>query len=239
MALGESHQTFQSFRQPWWVEQMTEAQRAQAGEEAHSPPADAGPVLEYCAGLDLGQSVDFSVLTQLVWDANLDEPTYTVWDVRRWPLQTRYSQVADDVREALARIPGQRRPALAADKTGVGASVLELFSEYETAFDLFPVLITSGAAVTRDGRGWHVAKRELVSVLVMLFTSSRLKINPEMPLASVLAGELRDFTLRITRSGTETFQAMTEKIKDDCVMSLSLACWIAEHRPKGILDAYV
>jgi hypothetical protein len=231
---------FQSFRQPWWVEQMTEAQRAQAGEEAHSPPADAGPVLEYCAGLDLGQSVDFSVLTQLVWDGSLDEPAYTVWDVKRWPLQTRYSQVADDVREALARIPGQRRPALAADKTGVGASVLELFSEYETAFDLFKVQITAGAAVTHsDYRTWNVAKRELISVLIMLFTSGRLKINPEMQLASVLAGELRDFTLRITRSGTETFQALTERTHDDCVMSLSLACWIAEHRPKGVLDAYV
>jgi hypothetical protein len=236
------HQPFSGplWPQAPWLESMTDAQRAQAGAEAHAPPpANAGPVLEYCAGLDLGQSADFSVLTQLVWDANEGEPTYTVWDVKRWPLQTRYSQVADDVREALARIPGQRRPALAADKTGVGASVLELFSEYETAFDLFPVLITGGAAVTRDGRGWHVAKRELVSVLVMLFTSGRLKINPEVPLASVLAGELRDFTLRLTRSGTETFQAMTERVKDDCVMSLSLACWIAEHRPHGVLDAHM
>jgi hypothetical protein len=230
----------ESFQEPWWVAQMSEAQRAQAGKEAHPTPTADPPALEYCAGLDLGQSVDFSVLTQLVWDGNLAEPTFTVFDIRRWPLQTRYSNVAEDVREALARIPGKRRPALAADKTGVGASVLELFSEYETAFDLFKVQITAGAAVTRSTYNtWNVAKRELISVLIMLFTSGRLKINPELPLASVLAQELRDFTLKITRAGTETFQAATERTHDDTVMSLSLDCWVAQNRPRGVLDAYV
>jgi hypothetical protein len=223
-----------------WLATMTEAQRKLAGAEARTPRRPGEVTLEYGAGLDLGQQADYSVLSQIVWDADQEEPAYTVWSLTRWPLQTRYSQVADDVRELLAGVPGKRRPALAADATGVGRPIMELLQQTENAFDLCPILITGGNAITRDAEGiWHVPKRELIYGLVKLFTSARLKINPELPLAPVLAQELRDFTLKITRAGNETFQGMTERTKDDMVLSAALACWLAEHRPQGVLDAFM
>jgi hypothetical protein len=230
----------ESFQEPWWVAQMTEAERAQAAKAAATPPPADQPALGYGAGLDLGQAADYSVLAQVVWDTAEPEPVYTVWALTRWPLNTAYSAVANDTRELLARVPGQRRPALAADRTGVGRPVLELFDPTETAFDLHPILITAGAQITRDDEGcWHVPKRELIFTLVALFTAGRLRINPEVPLAGVLAQELRDFTMKVSKAGNETFSAMTERVKDDCVLAAAMAVWLAEHRPTGVLDAYV
>jgi hypothetical protein len=92
------------------------------------------------------------------------------------------------------------------------------------------VFITPGNAVTNLGDGeWHVAKRQLVSVLAALMGESRLRVRAKDDLAPVLQREMRTFTVRTTAAGNEKFEAdWREKEHDNLVLALALACWAAE-----------
>ena len=81
----------------------------------------------YVAGLDLGQSQDFSALA-IVEHAGRDrERPMLVRHLQRWPLGTRYPAVVEDVAALLARSPLAGAVRLAIDKTGVGAGIVDLF----------------------------------------------------------------------------------------------------------------
>ena len=108
-------------------------------------------------------------------------------DLRRWPLGTAYTTVADDVAN-LAYRAQLKLPRIAADTTGVGTAVMEMIGQALSAkgghsqrAQLCPVLITGGHAVSRGpDLIWHVAKVQLVSVLQALLSSRRLKIAKEL-----------------------------------------------------------
>jgi hypothetical protein len=197
------------------------------------------PATEYVIGVDLGQSQDYSALCVIEYQ-NVDEPTYHVRHLHRWPLGTPYTQIVRDV-EAMVRTPplDTRHPAVAADRTGVGRGVLEMFGD-GLAADLHAILITAGHSVTRDAEGcWHVPKVELVSALQKLLQSRRLKVSPDLDMAAVLVSELKAFRTKITLSGHETFEAWRERDHDDLVLAVAMAVWLGEHRPRGVLDAYM
>jgi hypothetical protein len=215
-------------------------------------PDPPEPVVLHAVGLDLGQAQDFSALVVVEYEDTADEPVYQVGHIHRWALGTPYTQVVRDVEALLLRSPlcwrvplvakpeGWRQPALVVDKTGVGNAVLELFDRETLKADLHPALITSGHSSRRDESGtWHVAKVQLVSVLQAMLQSGRLKIDANLELAGTLAEELKRFKVKVTAAGHETFEAWRERDHDDIVLSLGLALFVAEHRPKGILDAYV
>jgi hypothetical protein len=74
----------------------------------------------------------------------------------------------------------------------------------------------------------NLPKRDLVSVLQVLFQTGRLRIAPDLELASTLTTELTNFTARITPSFHETFACWRESQHDDLVLALSIACWYFE-----------
>src|SRR5262249_30639470 len=121
----------------------------------------------------------------------------------------------------LAKFLAERSPVLprvAADQTGVGRAVMEMVRDADLAAELRPVLITAGHQTTfEDDGSYHVPKKELVSVLQVLLQSRRLKISPELPLASVLEQEFIHFKVKVTAAGNETFEAWRERDHDDLV----------------------
>jgi hypothetical protein len=91
------------------------------------------------------------------------------------------------------------------------------------------VIITAGSAVTNPGPGlWHVAKKQLVSIMQVILGNSRLRVAPNQEHADTLKRELGTFKAKITDAGNETFESWREPDHDDLVLAVALACWEAE-----------
>jgi hypothetical protein len=202
--------------------------------------------MEFTVGLDLGQMQDYSALCvvgQMI--SATGERTYSVRHLRRWPLGTAYTQIADDVAEIAYR-PALGRPRIAADATGVGQAVMEMIGGALVAkagggppVQLCPVRISGGQGFSRspDG-GWRVAKIELVGALQAVLCSRRLKIASTLPEARALTTELERFKIKITAAGNETFGAWRERDHDDLVLSVAMALWLAEKAPRGRFEIF-
>jgi hypothetical protein len=207
--------------------------------EALEPPAETS--VDYTIGLDLGKLQDYSALCVIERSKPPQvDATYAIRHLRRWPIGTSYTQVADDVAE-LAYRPELKTPRIAADMTGVGIAVVEMIGQALRAqagagrrAELCPILIRGGHAVTRgDDLAWHVAKVQLVSVLQALLSSRRLKIATGLADAEVLVAELKAFSVKITLAGNEMFEAWRERDHDDLVLAVAMALWLAENAPRG------
>ena len=99
---------------------------------------------------------------------------------------------------------------------------------HQAGLPVVPIWITGGDTVSRAGRIIRVPKRDLVSVLQVLFQTGRIKIAPSLPLGSVLVQELMNFRAKITAAGNDTYEAWRERDHDDLVLALAIAAWYAE-----------
>jgi hypothetical protein len=203
--------------------------------------------LLYCLGLDLGQAQDYTALTidQVVW-ARKDtasprainpprELQHFVRHLERFPLGTPYPAMVAKVAEMVNDPSLARRCMLAVDATGVGRPVVDLLRAAQLPVCLYPVTITAGDHVYYDQASglWRVPKKELVSVLQVLFDSERLKIAKELEHVKTLADELLTFRAKISDAGHDTYGAWREGTHDDMVLATALACWLGEyHRPR-------
>jgi hypothetical protein len=198
----------------------------------------------YCLGLDLGRQVDPSALALLQWhlprpdrsSGRIAPPVYEVPTLVRWPLGTPYRQVAEGVIRFMNSPPlCDHYPVLVVDATGVGdavyQSIFELMVKERCRGASVGVVITAGSAVTHDqaapGR-WHIAKKQLASVLQVLLGGGRLLVAEALPEARTLREELGKFTVKITDSLNETFESWRENDHDDLVLAVALAAWAAE-----------
>jgi hypothetical protein len=154
--------------------------------------------------------------------------------LKRWQLGTGYPEIVKEVKALLARppLPGCR---LVVDATGVGRAVVDLLRAAELPAMLVPITITAGHAAAREKDGYHVAKKHLAGVLQVLLQQQRLKVS-ELPEREVLLREMRAFRVKVAAAtGHETFEAWRERDHDDLVLSVALACWLAERGTKGPL----
>jgi hypothetical protein len=203
---------------------------------------------DYFLGLDLGQVTDYTALAAVEATAIPDDDrglrTYAVRHLQRWPLGTRYAEIAEDLRGLLTQ-PPQRQPPhdrpplawcpMAVDATGAGLPVLEMLRGADLPADLRGVVITSGHQESRDDTGlYHVPKKTLVATMQLLIQGHRLRIAPDLPLAEPLANELTTFRVRVTAAGNETFESWRERDHDDLVLAVALAAWLAERTPPSL-----
>ena len=162
----------------------------------------------------------------VVQEVPATERQYHVRELRRFPLGTSYPDIVADVCQLLRREPLRgAQVTLALDETGVGAPVRDLFvralprvsllpTDGPTA-TLVPITITGGHEPIRDGRGWHVPKRD--------------KVAPGLLEVATLVRELETFRVKISDSGHDSYGAWRETDHDDLVLSVALALWVAEH----------
>jgi hypothetical protein len=199
------------------------------------PPADC-----YVLGLDLGRAIDPSALAVLQWARPAPggpRPVYEVPLLKRWSLGTPYRQIVAEVAHFLKAPPlCQFYPVLALDATGVGAAVsemcLEQFRAEGVRAGFVEIVITAGGAVTQDLErpgSWHVAKRQLASVLQVLLGNRRLLIAEHLADAQALKQELADFSYKVTEALELTWEALRAGAHDDLVLALAIASWAAEH----------
>ena len=185
-------------------------------------------------GVDLGQSQDFTAIA--VCRRIAVNPTR--WDVphlERLPLGTAYTEAVKHVVRMLER-PELERAYLAVDRTGVGAAVCDLLAANlpeGRGIRFHPICLTSGHAVSKDGRGGlNVPKKDIVGAVQILLQGKRLRIARELPMADVLVKEFLNFQTKITLAENETFGAWREGKHDDLLLALGIALWLGEATPR-------
>jgi hypothetical protein len=195
----------------------------------------------FIAGLDLGQSQDYSALALLelrqVVTGGKVELRQDLRHLHRWELQTPYPAIVSDLRSLLMRPELRAGCMLVVDGTGVGRPVVDYLRQQ--GLRSIPVTITGGDAATRDDSGWrHVPKRDLVSVLAVGFETGSIRIAEGLEYGPVLSKELGNFKAKISISGHDSYEAWRENDKDDLVLALALGCWCARRaRSTGVAVA--
>jgi hypothetical protein len=190
----------------------------------------------FTVGLDLAKERDYTALAVVErleistgWHPShygefreTFEDSFECRHLERLPLGTPYTAVVAHVCELMDRPPLKYETELVFDKTGIGSSVSDLFSEAyferRLAHRPFGVTITSG----EEARGGHVPKKDLVSNLITLREKKKLTFARGMPFLEELDKEIRSFSVKLTARGNVTFEGKGRH--DDLVIALALAC---------------
>lgn len=185
-------------------------------------------------GVDFGQANDYTAVTVMERaGGELRIPYLT-----RPPLRTSYERIARGVIDRLCKLEpvgafGERREiGLCVDATGVGRAVVDMLTEQLSrrrdipTVNFWPVVVTGGNRVTRQGGYLAVPKRNLITAGVVALQSGRLKIGATVENRDVLIQELRDYRLKINvRTGHDQYEPWREGAHDDLLFSMSLAAW--------------
>jgi hypothetical protein len=101
--------------------------------------------------------------------------------------------------------------------------------------DGYPITLTGGDAVTREGMERHVPKRDVASTIAVLLQTRRLRIARNLRESETLLRELLNFRVKISLSGHDSYEAWREQEHDDLVLAVGLAAWLAENGTDGYL----
>jgi hypothetical protein len=185
--------------------------------------------IKFLVGLDLGQASDYTALAilQRTITANPREKLFAVRHLERFPLGTSYPTICDYVADLFDEAP-LSNGTLAVDQTGVGRAVVDLIRRARPQAIIRPIAITAGHAVVPDEAGWHIPKKELVSVMQVLLQSRRLQVARMLPMAPMLIRELETFRVKITANANETFESWRERDHDDLVLAVAMAAWVGD-----------
>ncbi len=155
---------------------------------------------------------------------------YHLRHLERPPLGTKYPTIVARVKTLLATPPLTLRTPLIIDRTGVGRPVTDLFES--EGLKPYAVTITGGDEVIREGRHLRVPKRELISTLVAVFQTERLKIAGGLAEGEALVNELVNFKVKVNlATGHDSYEAWRESVHDDLVLAVAMAVWHGEHKP--------
>jgi hypothetical protein len=126
----------------------------------------------------------------------------------------------------LSQLPG----ILLVDKTGVGAAVLDAFTQ--ARIGATAITIHGGSSVTRDPKrpGYRVPKRDLVGAAQVLLQNGRLKVASALPEAETLKRELLNFRIKVDpKTAHDSYEHWREGDHDDLVLAVAMACWFRQY----------
>lgn len=181
-------------------------------------------------GLDLGQKCDFTAIAVLErrdppkphflapWTV---QPTY--FDLRhleRLPLGTPYPRVIEKVAKLTNHPTLKNRCTVVADSTGVGQPVVDELRRAQLGGNLIPVTISGGGQANRNGHGWTVPRRDLLSAVMLTLEDEHLRFAEKLPERARLVAELMSLHAGPGRNRNNEH--------DDLVFALALATWRAK-----------
>jgi hypothetical protein len=159
------------------------------------------------------------------------EVPLAVRHLERFELGTKYTDVVDRVATLVRSDPLRHMPAiLLVDKTGVGASVLDSFTQ--AGIGAAAITLHGGSSVTRDPQraGYRVPKRDLITVTQVLLQNGQLKVAAGLPEAETLKKELLNFRVKIDpRTAHDSYEHWRENMNDDLVLAVSMAAWFRQY----------
>lgn len=191
------------------------------------------PSPAYILGLDLGMLSDHAALVAL--ETRDEEPprNYGVVYMKQWPLMVGYETVISQTHALFMKkaLSPRHDRTLVVDAGGVGRPVIELLSRKlePIAIDVIGITITAGFDVVKSSpMDYRVPKRDLVGATQSALGGKRLLIADGIEHTKVLEHELKNMTIKTTKTGHEKYEALTEKDHDDMAMALSMALWFAD-----------
>jgi hypothetical protein len=186
----------------------------------------------YFAGLDLGPAGEFTALAVLEQTRVADERRpgafakhYALRHLARWPPGTSYTTIADEIRPLYAA-PPLAHSTLVVDVTGVGRSVLRLFTRGGIQAHIRAVFMTAGHKPADDSADWSVPKVELAGVIQMNLQARRLKVAKDLADAATLVKELTEFRIKPKLADADSTEAWREGLKDDLVFAVGIGLWV-------------
>lgn len=154
----------------------------------------------------------------------------SVRHLERFELGTPYPAVVQRVKDLIGSAAiAERGAVLLVDKTGVGAGVVDTFRW--AGCRPVPITIHGGSSVQkdRDGRGFRVPKRDLVSAVQVLLQNRRLKIAEALRESGTLRSELLNFRVKLDpRTAHDSYEHWREGDHDDLVLATAMACWFRQ-----------
>ncbi len=118
---------------------------------------------------------------------------------------------------------------LVIDAGGVGRAVRDLVRDEirklgpnAPRIHFWPVAATGGGRVSVGGGFINVPKKDLITSAVIALQDGTLRIG-DVENADLLRRELREYRVKLTRKGNETYEGAGRN--DDLVYSLALATW--------------
>ncbi len=189
-------------------------------------------------GIDLGQANDHSALCA-VERIKLPVPVYrrkyryAIKALDEQPLGVPYPDQVKRFCVVLGH-PALKGARCGVDYTGVGRPVYDLLKDARPPVILYPVLTTSGHAITFDERTreYHVPKSEQVGLLQVLLQADLLGWHETLPAGKRLADQLAKYRVKLTKAKNETFAAAGSG-NDDLVSAVMTACWLGEQVGTG------
>ena len=201
----------------------------------------------FLVGVDFGQAKDFTAIAVIRQLRHQENGTlhYEVVALDRPPLGAKYPTIVNYIIELLknptlsGKINGVQlsdspphETELVVDATGCGRPVVDMLRERgaKEYAHMVNCNITGGQGLTCNDDGFYgVPKRDLATVLQILFQESRIKIAESLPLGSILTQELLNFRVKISpKTGNDSYEAWRENDHDDMVLAAALAVWWAD-----------
>jgi len=183
--------------------------------------------VRFVVGVDLGQTADYTAITIL------EERERASYDVRYLERlrNTPYPSIVRRLDHLVRRLP--EKPSMAVDATGVGRPVIDMIRDANLPANVYPITLTGGDAVVRDGMERRVPKRDVASTIAVLLQTGRLRIARGLQESDTLLRELLNFRVKISLSGHDTYEAWREQEHDDLVLAVGLAAWLFEKGRDG------
>jgi len=188
--------------------------------------------VRYVVGVDLGQTADYTAIT-ILEEKGEEEKSYDVRYLERLR-NTPYPQIVRRLDHLVRRLP--EKPSMAVDATGVGRPVIDMIRDANLPATVYPITLTGGDAVTRDGMERRVPKRDVASTIAVLLQTGRLRIARGLKESETLLRELLNFRVKISLSGHDTYEAWREQEHDDLVLAVGLAAWLFEKGSDGFIQ---
>ncbi|MEA2511088.1 MAG: hypothetical protein QOJ59_575 [Thermomicrobiales bacterium] len=188
----------------------------------------------YLVGVDLAQASDYTAIAVLKRTKATDDApaVYDLGHLERFQ-QVPYTRIGGIVRDRVAALRGIRpQPdvTVAYDRTAVGAAAGDVMEEAGIDGRLVAITIHGGDQVSGDEHhGFRVPKRDLVSATAVVMQAERLRISTQLTLAPVLAEELGNFKMTISKTtGHDSYESWRENVHDDMVLATAMGLWLGE-----------
>jgi hypothetical protein len=216
--------------------------------------------MKYILSVDLGKESDYTAFSILEAEPR-DRFIKTVADLHRATpgrheidyvaslrhlerpdVGTSYDQIVERTKQLMNTLPLAGNTVLVVDITGVGVAVVDWM--LREGLTPLPISIHGGKEVTeRAGGGFGVPKLDLAMAIVTLRGQRRIFWTPGLglpkeDLTKALIDEMGNFTAKISKTGTVSYEAWREQAHDDLVLSVAMGAWLflREHPSRHVYE---
>lgn len=195
----------------------------------------------YFLGVDFGSQQDYTAMALVERVDKIDaeqnaagiitekqtKSEYHLLYLERVELGTNYIDIVARIKKIILDNELRGRTTVVADVTGVGLPIVQMMRENAIS-PLVAIGIHSGQAINEKPGGYSVPKRDLVTSLLTVVQSRRLRVAEDINYRHQLVHEMQSFQMKPTKTNVDSYEALMEKDHDDLVLALTYAIWYPE-----------